>query len=122
MSDAARHRHLRPPVADRRSHDFWPTTANPIGEILLRGPVAPTPYPSENGVGIPPNTESENQLIAHVTNELSWHKRPRELHFVDDFPRTPLGKVQKKLLLDGLTSADARTASARLRVNSDLAK
>ncbi|MER7080666.1 fatty acid CoA ligase FadD36 [Saccharopolyspora kobensis] len=45
-----------------------------------------------------------DQLIAHVADELSWHKRPREIRFVEEFPRTPLGKVQKKLLLEEATS------------------
>ncbi|WP_019203839.1 acyl-CoA synthetase [Tsukamurella sp. 1534] len=38
-------------------------------------------------------------LIAFVGETLSKHKRPREIRFVDDLPRNPMGKVQKKLLL-----------------------
>ncbi|MBP2368593.1 acyl-CoA synthetase [Pseudonocardia parietis] len=38
-------------------------------------------------------------LIDHVASQLSWHKRPREVRFVDALPRNPMGKVQKKLLL-----------------------
>ena len=37
-------------------------------------------------------------LIEHVASQLSWHKRPREVRFVDALPRNPMGKVQKKLL------------------------
>lgn len=37
-------------------------------------------------------------LIDHVAGELSWHKRPREVVFVDALPRNAMGKVQKKLL------------------------
>ena len=37
-------------------------------------------------------------LIDHVAGQLSWHKRPREVVFVDALPRNPMGKVQKKLL------------------------
>ena len=37
-------------------------------------------------------------LIDHVAGQLSWHKRPREVVFLDALPRNPMGKVQKKLL------------------------
>ncbi|WP_224391136.1 acyl-CoA synthetase [Pseudonocardia sp. ICBG1293] len=37
-------------------------------------------------------------LIDHVAEQLSWHKRPREIVFVDALPRNAMGKVQKKLL------------------------
>lgn len=37
-------------------------------------------------------------LIALVANELSVHKRPREVRVVDSLPRNAMGKVQKKLL------------------------
>ncbi len=38
-------------------------------------------------------------LVAHVAEDLSWHKRPREVRFVPALPRNPMGKVQKKQLL-----------------------
>ncbi|MCD0450880.1 acyl-CoA synthetase [Actinocorallia sp. API 0066] len=37
-------------------------------------------------------------LIDFVARDLSIHKRPRTVHFVDSLPRNALGKVQKKLL------------------------
>lgn len=37
-------------------------------------------------------------LIAHVGEQVSAHKRPREVRFVDSLPRNAMGKVQKKLL------------------------
>jgi len=40
-------------------------------------------------------------LIDHVASELSPHKRPREVRFVNDLPRNAMGKVQKKRLLAG---------------------
>ncbi|WP_285189417.1 AMP-binding protein [Rhodococcus sp. MEB041] len=43
--------------------------------------------------------DTARQLIDHVATELSNHKRPREIRFVDDLPRNSMGKVQKKLLL-----------------------
>lgn len=38
-------------------------------------------------------------IVEFVGETLSKHKRPREIRFVDDLPRNPMGKVQKKLLL-----------------------
>jgi fatty acid CoA ligase FadD36 len=40
----------------------------------------------------------EGTLIAHVGRELSWHKRPREVRFVDSLPRNAMGKVEKARL------------------------
>ncbi|GAA1483054.1 acyl-CoA synthetase [Gordonia sinesedis] len=39
-----------------------------------------------------------SELIDRVAEELSRHKRPREIRFVDALPRNAMGKVQKKLL------------------------
>ncbi len=41
------------------------------------------------------------RMVEHVATDLSWHKRPREVRFVPSLPRNALGKVQKKLILDG---------------------
>jgi len=40
-------------------------------------------------------------LINYVAQELSAHKRPREVRFVDALPRNAMGKVVKKQLLEG---------------------
>jgi fatty acid CoA ligase FadD36 len=40
----------------------------------------------------------ERELIDHVAQQLSIHKRPREVRLVDSLPRNAMGKVQKKLL------------------------
>ncbi|MGZ4557562.1 MAG: AMP-binding enzyme, partial [Mycobacteriaceae bacterium] len=37
-------------------------------------------------------------LAGFVSDELSVHKRPREVRIVDSLPRNAMGKVQKKLL------------------------
>ena len=44
------------------------------------------------------DTRDGQSLIDHVAGQLSWHKRPREVVFLDALPRNPMGKVQKKLL------------------------
>jgi fatty acid CoA ligase FadD36 len=41
---------------------------------------------------------TEAQLIEFVAGRISAHKRPRQIHLVDQLPRNAMGKVQKKLL------------------------
>lgn len=43
-------------------------------------------------------TDLPERLIAHVAEQLSVHKRPREVRLVEELPRNAMGKVQKKLL------------------------
>ena len=43
---------------------------------------------------------SEEDLVTHVAQTLSWHKRPRRVLFVDALPRNAMGKVQKAQLAD----------------------
>ena len=40
----------------------------------------------------------ESVLIDLVASQLSHHKRPREIRYIDALPRNAMGKVQKKLL------------------------
>jgi fatty acid CoA ligase FadD36 len=42
-----------------------------------------------------------DELINYVAQELSVHKRPREVRIVDALPRNAMGKVLKKQLLEG---------------------
>ena len=37
-------------------------------------------------------------LVSHAAKQLSPHKRPRALHFLDELPRNAMGKVEKKKL------------------------
>jgi malonyl-CoA/methylmalonyl-CoA synthetase len=41
---------------------------------------------------------SEDELSEHVANLLTKHKRPREVHFLDELPRNAMGKVLKREL------------------------
>lgn len=43
---------------------------------------------------------TEDALIEHCTNRLARFKRPRQVRFVTDFPKTPIGKIQKTVLRD----------------------
>ncbi|MCZ4313005.1 AMP-binding protein [Comamonadaceae bacterium G21597-S1] len=40
----------------------------------------------------------EAQVLAHVEAHLARHKRPRLIRFVTEFPKTPIGKIQKNIL------------------------
>ncbi|MET7771192.1 acyl-CoA synthetase [Nocardia sp. NPDC005366] len=46
-------------------------------------------------------TDVEKELIEHVAQQLSVHKRPREVHVLAALPRNAMGKVQKKSLSRG---------------------
>ena len=59
-----------------------------LGERIVAFVVARTPAPSES------------ELIDHVAQLLSRHKRPREVRLVPELPRNAMGKVQKKRLLE----------------------
>ena len=43
---------------------------------------------------------SESELVAHCEKALARFKRPRIIEFVQDFPKTPIGKIQKNVLRD----------------------
>jgi malonyl-CoA/methylmalonyl-CoA synthetase len=40
----------------------------------------------------------ESELVDHVADQLAPHKRPRDVHFLDELPRNDMGKVQKARL------------------------
>ncbi len=54
--------------------------------------------------GIADSADLRQQLIDHVADQLSLHKRPREVRVVDSLPRNAMGKVQKKQLLQKVRS------------------
>jgi fatty-acyl-CoA synthase len=49
-----------------------------------------------------------DELDAHVRAELSAYKAPRTWVFVDEFPMTPSGKVQKFVLRERFLSGELR--------------
>lgn len=46
----------------------------------------------------PGNDDVVRRLVEHVAEDLSRHKRPREIRFTTSLPRNAMGKVQKKRL------------------------
>ncbi|ALE73282.1 MULTISPECIES: acyl-CoA synthetase [unclassified Pseudonocardia] len=67
-----------------------------VAEVAVVG--APDPDLGQRIVAFVVGEGTAEALIDHVASQLSWHKRPREVVFVDALPRNPMGKVQKKLL------------------------
>ena len=39
-----------------------------------------------------------HQVTDHVAGRIGAHKRPRQVRFVDELPRNPMGKVMKREL------------------------
>jgi malonyl-CoA/methylmalonyl-CoA synthetase len=52
-------------------------------------------------VARPGTALEERALIDHVATQLTPHKRPRAVRFVDELPRNAMGKVQKRRLPPG---------------------
>jgi len=48
----------------------------------------------------PGRTATADELSEHVATLLTKHKRPREVHFIDELPRNAMGKVMKRALGD----------------------
>lgn len=38
---------------------------------------------------------TEQEILEYVTDKIARYKKPREIVFVEDLPRTPSGKIQK---------------------------
>ncbi len=56
-------------------------------------------------VGQRAGAEFARELQAHVRERLSQHEYPRSVEFVDELPRTPAGKVNRKALRDHAAAA-----------------
>jgi fatty-acyl-CoA synthase len=86
------------------------TTHPQIVEAAVIG--VPHPVMEEQVVAIiitNDETISETDVIQHCRTRLAGYKVPRQVHVVDDFPRTAIGKVQKAPLREqyGSVFADA---------------
>jgi fatty-acyl-CoA synthase len=56
----------------------------------------------------PDSAAGKEELDAHVRAELAAYKAPRIWVFVEEFPMTPSGKVQKFVLRDRLVAGELR--------------
>ena len=103
-------------IVGRRSTDLIKTGGYKVGAgevetALLGHPrveeaavvAAPDPDLGERIVafvvtGAADSAPAADELIDHVAGQLTPHKRPREVRFVDGLPRNAMGKVMKKRL------------------------
>jgi fatty-acyl-CoA synthase len=52
-----------------------------------------------------PGATDEPGVIAYTRQRIAGFKTPKQVFFVDEFPRTPAGKIQKHLVRQSLLSA-----------------
>ncbi|MGW2782734.1 AMP-binding enzyme [Streptomyces populi] len=50
--------------------------------------------------GVAPGPDLERELIAYVRDRIAHYKAPRHVEFVGTLPRTPTGKLVKRILVD----------------------
>ena len=48
--------------------------------------------------GVIPSEELKDEIKVYVRDMLSKHEYPRELEFIDELPKTPDGKIKRKIL------------------------
>jgi long-chain acyl-CoA synthetase len=60
------------------------------------------------GEGETPSDELANDLMAFCRKHLAGYKCPRSIDFIEDFPRTETGKLQKRLLRDPYWEGEER--------------
>jgi len=51
---------------------------------------------------------SEVELIEHCTKSLSSFKKPKSIHFVDDLPKNPNGKIVRRIVREKYWSGKKR--------------
>ncbi|MFF1377809.1 class I adenylate-forming enzyme family protein [Streptomyces sp. NPDC058308] len=60
---------------------------------VVTGPADPSDTAADEAPAV-----TRAELMAHLTERLAPYKRPRHLEFIDQVPRSPAGKILKKLL------------------------
>ena len=102
-------------IVGRRATDLIKTGGYRIGAGEIEGALLEHPAVAEVAVAGRPDEDLGERIVAwvvlhpsasatvddltrHVATLLSAHKRPRDVHFVDDLPRNDMGKVVKSRL------------------------
>jgi malonyl-CoA/methylmalonyl-CoA synthetase len=102
-------------IVGRRATDLIKTGGYRIGAGEIEGALLEHPAVAEVAVAGRPDDDLGERIVAwvvlhpsasttadeltkHVATLLSAHKRPRDVHFVDDLPRNDMGKVVKSRL------------------------
>ncbi len=99
-------------IVGRKSTDLIKSGGYRIGAGEIEGALLEHPAVAEVAVAARPDEDLGQRVVAwvvtepghnvtaheledHVASLLSRHKRPREVHFVDELPRNAMGKVMK---------------------------
>jgi malonyl-CoA/methylmalonyl-CoA synthetase len=102
-------------LVGRKSTDLIKSGGYRIGAGEIEGALLEHPAVAEVAVTAKPDEDLGERIVAwvvlesareatpeelseHVANLLTRHKRPREVHFVDELPRNAMGKVMKREL------------------------
>ncbi|MBV9603557.1 MAG: acyl-CoA synthetase [Solirubrobacterales bacterium] len=102
-------------IVGRKSTDLIKSGGYRIGAGEIEGALLEHPAVAEVAVTAKPDEDlgerivawvvledggeaTPDELIDHVARLLTKHKRPREVHFVDELPRNAMGKVMKREL------------------------
>jgi malonyl-CoA/methylmalonyl-CoA synthetase len=100
-------------ILGRRSSDIIKCGGFKVGALEVEGALLEHPAIAAAAVVGVPDPDLGERIVAfvvtrapiepgaiedHVARLLSPHKRPREVHLVDDLPRNAMGKIQKALL------------------------
>jgi malonyl-CoA/methylmalonyl-CoA synthetase len=102
-------------LVGRKSTDLIKSGGYRIGAGEIEGALLEHPAVAEVAVTAKPDEDLGERIVAwvvleddrsadsdelseHVSNLLTKHKRPREVHFVDALPRNAMGKVMKREL------------------------
>jgi malonyl-CoA/methylmalonyl-CoA synthetase len=104
-------------LVGRKSTDLIKSGGYRIGAGEIEGALLEHPAVAEVAVTAAPDEDLGERIVAwvvieagrnatadelesHVANLLTKHKRPREVHFLDELPRNAMGKVMKRSLTD----------------------
>jgi malonyl-CoA/methylmalonyl-CoA synthetase len=102
-------------LVGRKSTDLIKSGGYRIGAGEIEGALLEHPAVAEVAVTSAPDDDLGERIVAwvvvepgrdatadelsnHVANLLTKHKRPREVHFLDELPRNDMGKVMKRAL------------------------
>ncbi len=82
------------------------------GQVVRAYIVARSPDPAPNlaTTAIAPQAALEADLQAFMKKQLSQHEYPRQIEFVNSLPKTPAGKINRKVLRDQAAQALQATA------------
>jgi malonyl-CoA/methylmalonyl-CoA synthetase len=104
-------------LVGRKSTDLIKSGGYRIGAGEIEGALLEHPAVAEAAVTAKPDEDLGERIVAwvvpepghhttadelsdHVASLLTRHKRPREVHFLDELPRNAMGKVMKRELTD----------------------